>query len=172
MKYTSTETTAFMCDDQIYQLTSRNEQTIMSIRVSEYKAERPTLNIIGHFGDNFYRSDDPTISVKAAGRFLQSEYPTAFHSPAKDPLNAADDNQNVPKKHWIMHRARHKPIWEPPEAIHIIYDYEYDTNANHRYMITTISPTYPARRCNHKSKMQILLTYFLKSTIFTNFQNG
>ena len=28
------------------------------------RVERPTKHIIGHIGDDFYRSDDPTNSVK------------------------------------------------------------------------------------------------------------
>ena len=32
---------------------------------SSVEAQRPTQHIIGHFGDNFYRPDDQTDSVKA-----------------------------------------------------------------------------------------------------------
>jgi len=33
--------------------------------VSEQRVKRPTRHFIGHFGDDFYRPDDPTNSVKA-----------------------------------------------------------------------------------------------------------
>jgi len=55
-----------------FQVTTVHYYTILQMlsksQSDSVEAQRPTQHIIGHFGDNFYRPDDQTDSVKALNK--------------------------------------------------------------------------------------------------------